>query len=197
MNRHPVDKQGRVLPEPGWPADRAAPGELELVRRFANSVNYENGADRFSTAEGFDRWLVAEGRSATKPSPDDLAAVSAFRSALHEITVANREGGDTTRAWAALADRLSSISFTLTPDDRGLRLSPQGPTPTMTLLGELALIAIDAGNAGTLQRLKSCTHCQWTIYDTSKNRSARWCSMTACGGRHNARAYRQRKRKRS
>ena len=64
---------------------------------------------------------------------------------------------------------------------------------TNAFLGELALIAMRAHHDGTLQRLKSCTNCEWTIYDSSKNQSGRWCSMNVCGARHNARTYRQRR----
>ena len=60
------------------------------------------------------------------------------------------------------------------------------------VVARLALAAVDAAAAGALGRLKSCDHCSWVFHDTSKNRSGRWCSMKACGGRHKARAYRQR-----
>jgi predicted RNA-binding Zn ribbon-like protein len=48
--------------------------------------------------------------------------------------------------------------------------------------------------AGTFQRLKVCANeaCQLTFFDSSKNRSGRWCSMSRCGNRMKGRAYRRR-----
>ncbi len=191
---HPIDAQGRILPNAGWPFERAAPGDLELVRRFCNSFVRENGADRFATAEGFDRWLRSEGRPATKPSVADLARIVAFREALHAITVANSHHESTIVGWAQLADPIADVTFSVRARRDGLDLVAKSRSATAAFLGELALICRRAQNDGTLRRLKSCVNCEWTIYDSSKNQSGRWCSMNVCGGRHNARAYRQRRR---
>lgn len=194
MTTHPVDAQGRVLPEPGWPHDRAAPGELELVRRFCNSINHENGADRFETSDGFDAWLVSEGRNPTRPTANDLAAIVAFRDALHTLTVAHQQHRPSPEAWDAIAVTLTDTVFVARAAGEGLELAATSPSPTAAFLGELALTCMHALRDDALRRLKSCAHCEWTIYDHSKNQSGRWCAMTACGGRHNARSYRQRRR---
>ena len=190
--RHPRDEQGRILPAADWPPGRAAPGDLELVRRFCNSLNRENGADRFAAADGFDAWLLSEGLPATRPNRDALAKIVAFREALHTITVANQQKRPPAHAWAELADVVSEVTFQIRARD-GLDLVAVSPSRSMAFLGNLALICQRAHSDGTLRRLKSCSHCEWTIYDASKNQSGRWCSMNACGGRHNARSYRQRK----
>jgi predicted RNA-binding Zn ribbon-like protein len=191
---HPVDAQGRILPIPSWPADRAAPGDLEFVRRFCNSFVRESGADRFATAEAFDRWLRSEGRKATKPSAADLARTVAFREALHAITVANSQQQSPVGAWEEVADLIADVTFSVRAERDGFDLVPKARSATAALLGELALICRRAHDDGTLRRLKSCVNCEWTIYDASKNQSGRWCSMNVCGGRHNARTYRQRHR---
>jgi predicted RNA-binding Zn ribbon-like protein len=48
--------------------------------------------------------------------------------------------------------------------------------------------------AGNWNRLKVCSNdaCQRAFYDSSRNRSGRWCSMATCGNRMKGRAYRQR-----
>jgi predicted RNA-binding Zn ribbon-like protein len=198
MSDHPVDAEGRVLPHPWWPRERQAPGELELVRRFCNSLNRENGADRFTTAEGFDRWLVSEGREPTHPRRRHLATIAALRDAIHAISVANQEHEPepTSEAWTAIAALLTGTTFVLAASAGGAYLAPTARSATGAFLGDLVLVCLRADHDGTLLRLKSCTNCAWTIYDASKNRSGRWCSMSACGGRHNARTYRQRKPRR-
>ena len=167
-------------------------GKLELIRRFCNSVNRENGADRFATAHGFDAWLLSEGLAATRPNREALAKIVAFREALHTITIANQQKRRPARAWAEISEVVSEVTFQIRGGD-GLELVAVSPSPSVTLLGNLTLICQRAHHDGTLRRLKSCSHCEWTIYDVSRNQSGRWCSMKACGGRHNARSYRQRK----
>ena len=90
--------------------------------------------------------------------------------------------------------RQADVTYRIEASPDELRLLPAAPSRTATFLGELALICQQAADDGTLRRLKSCIHCQWTIYDASKNQSGRWCSMAICGSRHNARTYRQRHR---
>jgi predicted RNA-binding Zn ribbon-like protein len=164
------------------------------VRRFCNTINRENGADRFTTADGFDQWLRGEGRRPTRPNRRDLARIVAFREAIHAITRANQEQRVPHAALGDLADMVTDVSYRIRATPASLHLVPDAPTATAALLGELALICKRADDDGTLRRLKSCAHCQWTIYDASKNQSGRWCSMSICGTRHNARAYRKRHR---
>jgi predicted RNA-binding Zn ribbon-like protein len=73
-----------------------------------------------------------------------------------------------------------------------IRLVATGDT-VEAVVTELVLDICDADRAGTFGRLKSCDHCRWVFYDTSKNRTGRWCSMQACGGREKAKAYRRRR----
>jgi predicted RNA-binding Zn ribbon-like protein len=63
------------------------------------------------------------------------------------------------------------------------------------VLGDLGRIMAAASLERRWDRLKACCndHCRWVVYDSSKNRSARWCSMQACGGRAKASAHRRRR----
>ena len=107
---HPRDELGRVLPHAWWPADRQAPGELELVRRFCNSINRENGAERFGTWAALDRWLASEGQVPVHASRADLARMIALRESLHHLVVANATGIDDPGAWDALTATAGEIS---------------------------------------------------------------------------------------
>ena len=54
------------------PGDRqvqasAAPGELEAVRAFVNTLDIEQGTDDFATAAGFGRWLSGQGGNSGRP----------------------------------------------------------------------------------------------------------------------------------
>jgi predicted RNA-binding Zn ribbon-like protein len=191
--RHPCDDMGRVLPHAGWPSGREAPGELEFVRRFCNSINRENGAERFATSVAVDRWLTGEGRTAVHASRAGLASLLALREALHRLVVANATGVDDPGAWDALEAVVGDVSFRVTRQHDGLALQPTGSTVDV-LIGGIVATVLAARRDGSWPRLKACRNCHWVVFDPSKNRSSRWCSMTACGGRHNARQYRRRLR---
>ena len=191
--RHPRDELGRVLPHAGWPADRQAPGELELVRRFCNSINRENGAERFRTSAALDRWLTSEGCPPVHASRAALQRVIALRESLHRLVVANATGIDDPAAWDALAAAAGDVTFRVTRDRDAVELQPTGAAVDV-LIGRLGATVLAARRDGSWTRLKACRHCHWVVFDPSKNRSSRWCSMTACGGRHNAREYRRRLR---
>lgn len=189
--RHPRDELGRVLPHAWWPADRQAPGELELVRRFCNSINRENGAERFGTSAALDRWLASEGQVAVHASRAGLARMIALRESLHHLVVANATGIDDPGAWDALTATAGEISFRVARSLDAVELQPTG-TAVDILIGRLLATVLVARRDGSFARLKACRNCHWVVFDPSKNRSSRWCSMTACGGRHNAREYRRR-----
>ena len=191
--RHPRDDLGRVLPHAWWPDDRQAPGELELVRRFCNSINRENGAERFATSVALDRWLKSEGAAPLHASRAGLARVIAVREALHDLVVANATGGRDVAAWEALADAAGEMSFRVVVEHDQPVLRPGGPAVDV-FIGRVVAVVLGARTDGSWERLKACRNCHWVVFDPSKNRSSRWCSMTACGGRHNAREYRRRQR---
>jgi predicted RNA-binding Zn ribbon-like protein len=61
-------------------------------------------------------------------------------------------------------------------------------------MARLAAVVVDAMGDGTWSRLKPCRNhgCRWLFYDHSTNRSGTWCTMSVCGNRRKARAYRRR-----
>jgi len=191
MASHPTDSLGRTLPHPGWPSQRSAPGELELVRRFCNTINRENGADWLTDTAGVDAWLESEGRPPLRVNDDELVLLREFREALHQLTIANVEGGSPAD-WGRIGDLASKVVFDVSRTRPAIR--PVGTTPVLAFVGELVAIVVDAYRTGDWARLKPCDHCRWTVYDASKNQSSRWCSVKACGGRQHARDYRARRR---
>jgi hypothetical protein len=157
--RHPRDGQGRILPAASWPPERAAPGDLELVRRFCNSVNRENGADRFATARGFDAWLLIEGLPATRPNRDALAKIVAFREALQMITVANQQKRRPAHAWAELADVVSRSRSTSAPATGSIssRCRRRGPWRSSATSRSSASAPTPRGRCGDSSRARTAS----------------------------------------
>ena len=54
--------------------------------------------------------------------------------------------------------------------------------------------ACDLLLSGDLERIHICaaTDCSWIFYDTSRNRSRKWCDMGTCGNRVKVARYRDR-----
>jgi predicted RNA-binding Zn ribbon-like protein len=61
----------------------------------------------------------------------------------------------------------------------------------------VAKSAADLLAEGDLGRVRKCgSHdCTWLFYDTSKNRSRRWCDMKGCGNRAKARRHYEKRKK--
>lgn len=60
------------------------------------------------------------------------------------------------------------------------------------ILGPVVRSAADVLSSKDLRRIGQCADdrgCGWLFYDTSKNRSRRWCSMESCGNRAKAQRH--------
>jgi predicted RNA-binding Zn ribbon-like protein len=75
-------------------------------------------------------------------------------------------------------------------------VDPADPVDGLRLV--LALAVLDAAQLDR-SRVRCCEgeRCVLLFYDTSKNRSRRWCDMAACGNRAKAAAHYQRARRRT
>ena len=174
---------------------QAAPGDLERVRDFVNTLNVETGDDILSSPPALRDWLsdhgLSPGRGATRA---DLVAARRLREAIRALLLENN--GLSVRKEAAL-----TLNRTAARAHVGLRFDSGGEVrvePTARgvdgALGRLLAIVASAMADGTWTRLKACRadDCQWAFYDHARNRTRHWCSMAVCGNRTKARTYRQR-----
>jgi predicted RNA-binding Zn ribbon-like protein len=173
-----------------------APGALELVRGFVNSVDLEAGVDQFADPAALAAWLAERGLAdlGERLRGGDLERAVELREALRALLLANAGHGLDRDAVGAL-DRVAGRSrLTVRFDAAGLAaLEPQG-SGLDRAVGRLLAAVHSAMVDGTWPRLKACANdtCRWAFYDRSKNRSGRWCTMQACGNTLKARAYRRR-----
>ncbi|MGA2792938.1 MAG: CGNR zinc finger domain-containing protein, partial [Roseiarcus sp.] len=60
-----------------------------------------------------------------------------------------------------------------------------------SVLGPIALSALTTLTQGDLSRIKQCQgeKCGWLFFDTTKNKSRRWCEMEICGNRAKQRRH--------
>jgi predicted RNA-binding Zn ribbon-like protein len=171
-----------------------APGTLELLRLFVNTVDLEDGADELASPAARGSWLEARGLGRVAATPADLGAARRLREAFRGLLLENN-------GVAARAEPAAELEGAAERARLGLRFGPEGAVELEPAaegvdgaLGRLVGIAALAMADGSWSRLKACRadRCGWAFYDHARNRSRRWCSMAVCGNRTKARSYRAR-----
>lgn len=182
------------------PGDRVpAPGDLALVQAFVNSFWDLHGGrpELWPTPATLRRWLTERGLLESRISlgPGDLQRALDVREGLRALLFANN-GAEVDQ------DAVGRLNRALRGPGLFVQLSGSAP-PVMCawrrdLDGALAMIATTVASAqldGSWRRMKACRgeRCGWTFYDHSRNQGGNWCSMSICGARSKARAYRRRR----
>lgn len=174
-----------------------APGELEHVRAFVNTLDLEAGKESLVSAAALSAWLAEHGLASrgVRATGEDLVRAVALREALRESLRANSgEGPAPPGACRTLdeATRRARLHPRLLAD--GTSEMAVGARGVDGALGRLLAIVHRSASEGTWPRLKACRlpSCGWAFYDHTKNRSGSWCTMAVCGNRAKSRAYRAR-----
>lgn len=175
-----------------------APGELEQVRGFVNTVDLEAGTEELRDPEDLRTWLVERELASpdVRVSRPDLRRAIELREALRAILAAHTDGVPASPDAARTLDEFAvRAGLELRFDDRGgARLEPVSGGVNGAL-GRLLATVHGAIADGSWSRLKACRDhaCAWAFYDHTKNRSGTWCNMEVCGNRAKARSYRTRR----
>ncbi|HEV2061524.1 MAG TPA: CGNR zinc finger domain-containing protein [Solirubrobacteraceae bacterium] len=174
-----------------------APGDLEVIRAFVNTLDVEDERDELDTPEALVAWLAERGLvdPQTAATRADLRRAVALREAFREVLLGHHGGYDADPAALATLDetsRRSRVEVRFGSD--GLAHPQPAREGVDGALGRMLAIVAHAQSDGTWERLKSCPadDCRWAFYDRSRNRSAVWCDMAVCGNRAKVRSYRER-----
>jgi len=177
-----------------------APGALETVRSFVNTLDIEDGTDALADPGAPSAWfaeheLLGEA-TAVRASDADVRHALELRAALRAHLDAHH--GEPLDPGAATVLDDAARRARLTARFGGLdktSLEPQA-SGIDGALGRLLAIVAAAIADGTWKRLKVCPadDCRWAFYDESRNRSATWCDMKVCGNRAKVRGFRERTR---
>lgn len=173
----------------------AAPGRLDLLRRFVNTLELPDGPDALASPESASEWCRNEGLPLVA-NQHDCDRLRAFREALRNALFANNGEFDVAQAWKNLEPFAHGTSVEIAIEGGVPVLRPAGSGAAATIAALLAIV-YDAVSDGTWQRLRACRKdtCRFAYYDHSKNASRAWCSMTTCGNREKAQRRRQRERR--
>jgi predicted RNA-binding Zn ribbon-like protein len=169
-----------------------APGELELVRSFVNTLDIEAETDELASARQAAEWLSAHGWPA-RVRPKDLTELVALREALRDLASGRRTHVE--RDAATAVDAIAARHPLVVRVANAMPLQPSTPTGTAAFVERTLALVATARIDGSWERLKACVNdrCRWLFYDYSRNRSRTWCSMDVCGSRAKMREYRRRR----
>ena len=173
-----------------------APGELELVRRFVNTRDVEEGTDELDVPDSLLGWFVSMGLLDDKATADegDLERALTLREGLRSMLLASNGEGTEPADLRELNRVARGVCLRVRFDEAGGPALESEASGVSAALGSILAAVVRANDEGIWSRLKVCPNdaCQWAFYDRSRNRSGKWCTMEVCGNRMKARAFRQR-----
>ena len=172
------------------------PDPARLLRDFVNTAEPQTGDEALTSPDAYGEWCRERGLlpAGAVLTAADLAAALAVREGLRAVLLTHAGHAAPPAALAGVLDRVPlRASF----DDAGdLRLRAADDRPGPAALAGLLDAVRRAGRDGSWDRLKVCARdsCRWAFYDTSRNRSGRWCSMAGCGNQVKMRRAHARRR---
>ncbi len=123
----------------------------------------------------------------------------ALREAIYHILSAHSRGDISAQSDLAVFNRMLSDTMARTvilADGEGFTWSwDADPENLDWLLAPVIRSAANLLTSDVLYRVGECADeggCGWLFFDTSRNRSRRWCSMDSCGNRAKAKRHYQR-----
>jgi predicted RNA-binding Zn ribbon-like protein len=176
--------------------ENEAPGELELVRQFVNTLDVEEGTDELDGPHSLLGWLSGVGLIDDEAIADeeDLKRALALREGIRSLLLANNGEGIEPADLRELDRVAGSVNLRVRFDEDAVATLGPASSGVSAALGHILAAVVRATDEGIWGRLKICSNdaCQWAFYDRSRNRSGKWCTMEVCGNRMKARAFRQR-----
>ncbi len=181
------------------PGGRApAPPPLDLVQDFVNTEIPDFAHDELATPAELEAWLRRRGllEAGETVGADVFVAARELRRALRALALLNTTGEHPDELLrATFATALADVALSLDLGaDGGLMLVARG-NGSSRALGAIAAVVVGAQASGSWRRMKACRkeHCGWLFFDSSRNCSSSWCSMSICGNRVKTTAYRRRR----
>jgi predicted RNA-binding Zn ribbon-like protein len=170
--------------------------QLDLVRDYVNTLDFETGIDRISSPDELAMWFSEQGLvdDLVEPTDQEHADAVAVREAIRDLLLANNGvavDADAASKTLEAAGRKAHLGVRF-ENGRPL-LAPEGDG-AQAALGRVVATVAELAPTDEWKRLKTCRdeHCRVAFYDKSRNRSRAWCSMEVCGNREKARSFRAR-----
>jgi predicted RNA-binding Zn ribbon-like protein len=170
--------------------------ETDLILDYVNTREVRPASEAFASPAALASWL--EGRGLLPPGARvtraDLGFARDVREAIRQLLLAHNDCAVEEAAPLAVLDVAAKRGRLSARFANGsVRLEPTA-SGVSGAVGRILVCVADAMADGTWDRLKACRaeDCQWGYLDSAKNHSRAWCSMSSCGNRAKAHAYRER-----
>lgn len=147
----------------------------DVVVAFLNTLEVEEEVDTMSDLDDWQRWVETSLGVAETQTRHRRDRARALRTQLRAAA-----GGE--------VDTAQTDPVTVSVD-----LGPTGPRlASDTAVGTIAAAVVRLSIEGRWNRVKICPadDCRWAFYDSSRNQSRQWCSMSVCGNRAKVRKHR-------
>jgi len=171
---------------------------LDLIYDFERWIAWQAAAGIVGTAE---RKGLAQAWGGKTESMDALARAVTFRSEMRKMAGCIASHEPVPKSVVGSVNevlRRGAVYGQLTPVGRGfVRKAHRDVRDPVDLLVPIAEDAADLLCNGDRGRVRKCGSpaCVLYFYDTSRNRTRRWCSMDLCGNRAKVAAYFRRRRR--
>ena len=170
--------------------------QLDLVRDYVNTLDFETGIDLTSTSEELAMWFSEQGLvdDLVEPTEQELVDAHAVREAIRALLLVNNGvEADAGAASKTLEEAGRKAQLGVRFEDGRPVLAPAADG-TRGAIGRIVAAVAELAPTDEWKRLKGCRdeHCRVAFYDKSRNRSRAWCSMEVCGNREKARSFRAR-----
>lgn len=178
---------------------QALPEDFRVLLSLVNSRDLGAGTETLPDGDACRTWFRAhQFREDPTFTERDVAAVHHVREGIRALWLAHNEGHFDEGAVKDLNAILQTVDFHWQVDPASAFVPYLTDRDGTRYCGQLVALLAVASQHPHWSRLKACQNaaCHWAFYDQSRNRSHRWCSMTACGSREKARRYRERQRQR-
>ena len=189
-----------VSPPPARDAASNRVGSLEAHRlvAFLNSAHLPDGDDQLADDRAgtwLRRWLADAGQ----PAPaglDTPTELLALREGLRQLAGINcgtpADPAVVGAAEAVLEQSQVLVELAAAGEPHVTAVDRDDTVRLAVAVAADAYLAVQA--RGEWRRLKVCASpdCRWAFWDSTRNRSRRWCDMTGCGNRAKNRAWRSR-----
>lgn len=187
-----------------------------LCLDFANTVGWHNGdnpKERLINYEKLVGWsrhakilnipqekrLLEKANRHSDQAEKTLEEAIELREAIFRLFRSIAAGQKTDSFDLAILNKYLTKAYSLaeiTPKDNKFALTfRDGENELDCMLWPIVQSAIDLLLSGNLNRVKQCEGdpCGWLFFDSSRNKSRRWCSMADCGNREKARRHYKKK----
>jgi len=172
---------------------------VEHLHTYADLIEWAQEVQLIDTDEA--AGLLAAATREPQDAEEALREAVALREAIYQLFSAASDSREPGQADLDLFNRALARALSravIHPEADGFRWARNPESRRLDrILAPVVLSAAELLTSENLYRVGVCADeggCGWLFYDTSRNRSRRWCSMGSCGNRAKAQRHYQRKK---